>query len=199
MSEERPRRKLPVRWLTLAETVGVLALIVAALGWWDNHRERAAQDQERAAAAREKAVEASRETKKAAFLLVGQVGDDGERIRLASARADQVIQTQTLIFPSEIRGDTVETTGNPRIDRGWIEGGLKKAHHEAGAVRVPVGIVTTFVEDGEMKTDRSVYVVGAVIKERMLRGASVKLEGLSLARRGVTGDLRMAVDQAWSR
>jgi len=198
MSDPPPRRKLPVRWLTLAELVGILALVVAALGWWDNHREKLSQDQARAAEEKAKAAEAKREVAKASFLLVGDLQGDGERIRLASAHPDQVIQTETLVFPSQIRTDRIETTGNPRIDRGWIEDGLRKAGRE-GAVRVPVGIETTYVDGGDLKTDRSVYVVGATVKPRMLRGAVVKLEGVSLSRRGVSGDLRAAVDAAWGR
>jgi len=198
VNDERPRRKLPVRWLTLAETVGILALVVAALGWWDNHREKEVQDRERIAAERTKAAESHRAALKSTFLLTGDLRDDGERLRLSSAHPDQVIQTQTLVFPSQIRTDRIETTGNPRIDRGWIEGGLKKAGRE-GAVRIPIGIETTFVDDGEIKTDRSVYVLGATVKNRLLRGASVTLEGISLSRRGVSGDLRAAVDAAWGR
>jgi len=203
MSEDR-RRRMPFRWLTLAETVGILALIVAGLGWWDNHRERLQQDSERVAAERTAAVQARREAARSTFLLVGELGDDGERIRLRSAHADQVIQTQTLVFPAAVRGDTVETTGNPRIDRSWLEDGLKKADRDrkVGAgeeLRVPVGVVTTYVEAGEMKTDRSIYAVAYNLKNRLLRGATVKLEGVSLLRRGVTGDLKAAVEAAWRR
>jgi hypothetical protein len=203
MSEDR-RRRMPFRWLTLAETVGILALIVAGLGWWDNHRERLQQDSERVAEERTAAVQARREAARSTFLLVGELGDDGDRIRLRSAHADQVIQTQTLVFPAAVRGDTVETTGNPRIDRSWLEDGLKKADRDrkVGAgeeLRVPVGVVTTYVEAGEMKTDRSIYAVAYNLKNRLLRGATVKLEGVSLLRRGVTGDLKAAVEAAWRR
>jgi hypothetical protein len=203
MSDQRPpRRRLPFRWLTLAETVGILALIIAGLGWWDNHRERVEQDSERTATERTAAVQAQREALRSTFLLVGNMGDDGERIRLASAHPDQVIQTQTLVFPAAVRGDPVETTGNPRIDRSWLEDGLKKADRDRKADageerRVPVGVVTTYVEAGETKTDRSIYVVAYNLKTRLLRGATVKLEGVSLLRRGVAGDLKAAVEAAW--
>jgi hypothetical protein len=202
MSDERPRRRLPVRWLTLAETVGILALIVAALGWWDSHRERLQQDSERAAAERTRTAESRREALRSSFLLVGGPSDDGERIRLASAHPDQVIQTETLVFPAEVRGDPVETTGNPRIDRRWLEEGLRKADRKpdaGGERRVPVGVVTTYVEAGEMKTDRSIYAVAYSLKGRFLRGSTVRLEGVSLLRRGVAGDLQAAVDGAWRR
>jgi hypothetical protein len=203
MNDERPpRRRLPFRWLTLAETVGILALIIAGLGWWDNHRERVEQDSERTVAERTAAVQAKREALRSTFLLVGNLGDDGERIRVTSAHPDQVIQTQTLVFPAAVRGDPVETTGNPRIDRSWLEDGLKKADRDRKADageerRVPVGVVTTYVEAGETKTDRSIYVVAYNLKTRLLRGATVKLEGVSLLRRGVAGDLKAAVEAAW--
>jgi hypothetical protein len=197
-----PRRRPPIRWLTLAETVGILALVVAALGWWDTHRERLQQDNERAAAERTRTAESRREAARSSFLLVGSLGDDGERIRLASAHPDQVIQTQTLVFPAGVRGDPVETTGNPRIERRWLEDGLRKADRKAeagGERRVPVGVATSYVQDGEMKTDRSIYAVAYSLQGRFLRGSTVKLEGVSLIRRGVAGDLQGAVNAAWGR
>jgi hypothetical protein len=200
MSESRSSRRLPIRWLTLAELVGILALVVAALGWWDNHRERLQQDQERAAEAKGRAEGARRESLKASFLLIGQVESGGRRVRLASAHPDQVIQTQTLMFPSAMQRDPVETTGNPRLEADWLEGGLKKAGVKAGQPRrVPVGVVTTYVEDGEMKTDRSVYAVAATLEGRFLRGSRLTMDGISLVRRGVGGDLQAAVDAAWAR
>lgn len=200
---DEPRKRLPIRWLTLAETVGILALLVAAAGWWDNHRERVQQDAERAAAQRSQGAEARRAALRSSFLMVGSLANEG-LIRMSSAHADQVIQTQTLVFPGAVRGDAVETTGNPRIERGWIEDGLKKAERDrksdtSGERRVPVGIVTTYVEAGEMKTDRSIYAVAYNLKSRLLRGSSVTLEGVSLIRRGVTGDLKAAVDAAWAK
>lgn len=195
---EGPRRKLPIRWLTLAELVGILALVVAALGWWDNHRDKSEQERERVAEQQARAVEARRQAVKSAFLLVGQAGDEGDRIRLASAHPDQVIQSQTLTFPSAIRGEPVETTGNPRIDRGWIEDGLRKAvHGRSGTFRVPVGIVTTYADGGEIHSDHAIYLVGATLKDRLLRGAAVRLEGISLARRNPGGEMRAAVDGLW--
>ena len=201
--EPRPRR-LPIRWLTLAETVGVLALIITALGWWDSHRERTQQDRERAAAEQTRNAEARREAARSTFLLTGVVEGSGERIRLTSVHPDQVVQTQTLVFPSAIRRDSVETTGNPRIEAGWFEDGLRATERDRAKAagderRVPVGIVTTYVEAGEMKTDRSIYVVAGHLKSRLLRGSKLELDGVSLVRRGVAGDLQAAVDGVWTR
>ena len=201
---QAPRRGLRLRWLTLAELVGILALVIAALGWWDNHRERTQEARDRAAAAHAQAAEAQREARRAAlresFLLTATVVDEG-RIRLAAARPDQVIQTQTVIFPSAVRRAPVETTGNPRIDLSWFERGLKDTANGRGAdgseARLPVGIVTTYVEAGETRTDRAIYALGYTLRHRTLRGSRVELDGLSLVRRGVSGDLQPALDKAW--
>ena len=42
-----PKKRLPLRWLTLAEIVGIGALVLTGLGYWDSHREREQQDRER--------------------------------------------------------------------------------------------------------------------------------------------------------
>jgi hypothetical protein len=192
----RPR----LRWLTLAELVGVLALVVAAAGWWDSHREHLQEDRERAAAAKTQAAEAKRATLRESFLLTGS--GDTERLRLAPARGDQVIQTQTLVFPSAVRKDPVETTGNPRIDRRWFESGLKDAHalpKDDAEARLPVAVETAYVDAGETRTDRAIYWIAYSAKHRLLRGSQVQLDGLSLARRGVTGDLQAAVDAVWAK
>ena len=201
MSSESPTRRR-VRWLTLAEVVGILALAIAALGWWDSHTEHQREDRDRAEAASAQAASARREAQRATFLLTGSVEQSGERIRLASARQDQVIQTQTLIFPQAVRADPVETTGNPRIERGWFEDGLKKAARDRGdkpnaELRMPLGVITTYVEAGDTKTDRAIYLVAGSLRHRVLRGSRLDLDGLSLVRRGVTGDLRASVDKTW--
>jgi hypothetical protein len=199
----KPRKRLPIRWLSLAEIVGLAALVIAGLGYWDTHRERTLTEKERAAEAQEKKAEAKAGALKLAFLMTGSPESGGERLRLASVHPEQVIQTQSLVFPSEVRGDTAETTGNPRIEAGWIEGGLTKAEHDRGVKkahgRLPVGIVTVFIEDGQTKTDRSVYLVGYGAHPRVLRSDKVELEGLSLLQRSVGENVQAAVDGVWTR
>jgi hypothetical protein len=193
------KKRLPLRWLTLAELVGVLALVIAGLGFWDSHRERTQADRERAEAAREQRVERAL---KQSFLMLGTPDKDGEKVRLSTVHAEQVIQTQTLWFPADIRADSVETTGNPRLEAGWIEDGLRRAVGKAGGKpkrgRLPVGVVTVFIEDGQTRTDRAIYQLGYSLHPRVLLGAKVELEGLTLARRGVAGDLQAAVNAQWA-
>jgi hypothetical protein len=190
--------KLPVRWLTLAEIVGVAALVIAGLGYWDNHRERIQSDRERASAARERAADARANAIRQSFVLTGTPSDDGARLRLTSIHDDQTIQTQEIWFPAAVRGDSVRTTGNPRIEAGWIARSVAKADGKAMSGRVPVGVLTVFIEDGKTKTDRAVYYIGYSRQGRLLRGDRVTLEGLSVAQRGVQGDLQKAADALWA-
>jgi len=203
MSETPSERKRRLRFLTLAEFVGIVAVVIAALGYWDSHRERTLTEQERAAAAREKTAEAKAGALKLSFLMTGTPESHGERLRLATVHPEQVIQTQSVSFPAEVRGDPVETTGNPRIEAGWFEEGLAKAAHARDVKqhqgRVPVGVVTEYIEDGQRKTDKAIYLVGYTTHPRMLRSDKVELEGLSLLRRGVGEDLQRAVDGVWAR
>ena len=203
MNETPAEKRRRLRFLTLAEFVGVAALIIAGLGYWDSHRERTQTARERAAEVQERKAEAKAGALKLSFLMTGTPESGGERLRLSSVHADQVIQTQAIRFPGEIRGDDVQTTGNPRLEAGWIDGGLTKAEHARGGKshqgRIPVGIVTVFIEDGQPKTDRAIYLLGYSSHPRVLRADKVALEGLSLMRRAVGEDLQAAVDQAWAR
>ena len=198
---EPARKRLPLRWLTLAEFVGIVAVAIAGLGYWDNHRERAQTERERVAEAQEKKAEARAGALKLAFLMTATPEADGQRLRLASVHPEQVIQTQAVSFPTAIRGDAVQTTGNPRIEAGWFDGGLAKAEHRARRRqgRLPVGVVTVFIEDGQPKTDRAIYLIGYSLHSRVLRADRVEMEGLSLVRRGVGEDIQGAVDALWSR
>ncbi|MGZ6019855.1 MAG: hypothetical protein ACXWKO_14400 [Phenylobacterium sp.] len=203
MSETPSERKRRLRFLTVAELVGIAALAIAALGYWDSHRERTLTERERAAEAQEKKAEARAGALKLTFLITGSPEGEGDRLKLSSVHPEQVIQTQALTFPSEIRGDAVQTTGNPRIEAGWIEGGVTKAEHARGGKgrsgRLPVAIVTTFIEDGQTKTDTALYQLGYSAHSRVLRSDKVELEGLSLIRHGVGGDAQAAVDAVWTK
>jgi hypothetical protein len=188
---ETPRKRMPIRWLTLGEIVGVAALIVAGLGYWDSHRERIAADKAHQAEAASRAL-------KDTFLMTGALSGQGEKLRLASVHPEQVIQTQTVYFPKAVRAGGVETTGNPRIESAWIDDGLRKAAGKHRQGRLPVAVQTVYIEDGQTKTDRAIYEVGYTLRPRFLLGDRVALEGLSLAARGVGGDLQTAADQRWA-
>ena len=196
MADETPKppRKGFLRMLSLTEIVAISAVVIAGLGYWDSRRDREEQRVQRA--------EAASQVKLTPFLITGAPDEGGGRIALASARPDQVIQTQVIHFPTVVRADPVQTNGSPRIERGWLDGGLRRALKDrpggdAAKGRMPVGVVTSFIEDGKPRTDRALYRLSYALEDRLLRGDAVELEGLSLVRRDVTGDMQAAVDAAW--
>ncbi|MGZ3274033.1 MAG: hypothetical protein ACXU82_08015 [Caulobacteraceae bacterium] len=203
--EPPPKKRLSLRKPSLTEVVGVAALLIAGLGYWDSHRERVQQDRERAQAEAAQAAAAADQSKarrqqaqqealKHALLLTG--APSGGELRLQPTRSEQVIQTQTLWFPAEVRPDSVSTTGNSRIEARWIEDRLRRAAKPEDR-RLPVAIETSFMEDGERRTDRSVYLIGFTLHGRLVGGPRVELEGLSLAQHGVSGDPQGAVNGLW--
>jgi hypothetical protein len=182
-------------WVTIGEVVALLALVIAGLSFWDGHQERKREDRDRAAAEHHEAAQTI-------FVMRGAVEAEGQRLRLEPVHDDQVIQSQTFVFPAKVRVGEVRTTGDARIEADWFADGLRKAAHQAGKgdggdLRVPVGITTTFLADGQTVTDQSIYLIGYTLKSRLLLGSKIELQGLSLARRGVTGDLRGKVETLW--
>ncbi|CAN5293844.1 hypothetical protein BH09PSE2_BH09PSE2_24860 [soil metagenome] len=185
------------RWATIGEVVGVCALLIAGLGYWDAHRERGQEAARRTA-------EARREQARAALVLTGEAQADGSRITLSTLGSGQAVQSQRYLFPKTVLGHAMEVSAaRPQIALGWFEGGLKTALDplpglKTGEGVLPVGVVTRYVEDGEAREDRSLYRVGyAVRKAGLFGGRKITLLGLSLHRRGVAGDLQAAVDAAW--
>jgi hypothetical protein len=188
-------------WITLSELVGVLALVIAGLNYWDSHRERADDARRQAAAERQTAA-------RSALVLKGEPQGGGARLALSPLDPGEAIQSQRFIFPADMRPGPVElTAARPQVDVDWIADGLRRqvalmrkdGAGADGAGSVPLGVATTYVEDGEMRTDRSLYRVGYAWRGRLLGGPALTLQGLSLVRRGVAGELGKTVEAAWRR
>ncbi len=203
MNETTAARKKRFRlWITLSELVGVLALVIAGLNFWDSHRERTVDDRREAAADRVA-------TGRSAFVISAQMEDGGERLTFQPLNPAQAIQGERYVFPRTVLGHEMEVSAaRPQIDLGWIADGLRKAvaalrkQNNAGAdgeATVPVGIIATYVEDGELRTDQSLYHLGYAWRSRLFGGPELALQGVSLIRRNVPGDLRHAVEAQWVR
>lgn len=185
------------RWITVGEIVGVCALGVALLGYLDSRRER-----------QETRVERTQETKvqaaRAALVLTAQASQDGARLTLSPMRPGQAVQSQRYLFPQAVLDHPMEVAAaQPQIDRAWIAAGLVRAAKAAGGPAsgegaLPVGVDTTYVEDGETRVDRSLYRLGyRVERGGLFAGPKVVLQGLSLERRAVGGGLQPAVEARW--
>lgn len=188
-------------WLTVGEVVAVLGLGLAGLNYWQSHRDH----QE---ALRQEAAKAQAQNR-SVFLMRGRADKAGERVILEPTDAGQVVQTQRYLFPAPVLDHGKEiASGRLEIDRVWFEDGLEsalKAARKSGAAlpkgeaTLPVAVITTYVENGETRTDQSLYRVGYVAEPGLFRTVKLKLLGATILRRGVTGDMQAAVDAAWRR
>jgi hypothetical protein len=209
MSDETPKQPLAPTpapssgrrfWLTVGEVVAVAGLGLAALNYWENHRDR---EETLAQAAKQ-----AQQQKVSVFVMRAEADADGKRVMLEPTSAAQVVQTQRYVFPGAVLNHAREIgAGRPQIDLVWFEGGLRnalKAARKAGApypkgeAMLPVGIVTTYIEAGETHTDQSIYRVGYLADPGLLGALKLNLTGAALVKRGVTGDLQKAVDAAWA-
>ena len=191
MSEAGQRRRF---WINVGEGAAVLAVVISALSYWDAHRERTVAEHQVLTQAQANA----------AFVLTGSAKDGGRRLELAPLKPTQAVQSQQYIFPGSVRPDAVTlSAAGPRIESEWIAAGLERALGAAharpnGEGVLPVAIVTTYVEDGDIRVDRSLYRIGYAWRSRFLLGRRISLEGLSLIQRGIVGDPRPRVDRRWA-
>lgn len=195
MSETpKPPRKRGRFWLNVGEATAVVAVLIAGLNYWDNHRDHSQTVRDTAAQARRRAV----------LVLKGAADATGRRIALTPVSPSQVIESQRYYFPHAILGHAMEVSAaSPQIDAAWIEAGLDRALSArrakgAGEALLPVAITTTFVEDGDTRTDRSLYEIGYAWRSRLLLGREIRLQGVSLVRRGLAGDPQAAAERRWA-
>jgi hypothetical protein len=195
-SSEAAQRRSRLRWLTLAEILGVAALVISALTLWNNYSER--RHGEDAHAAEDRAASARART----LVLRATIEDDGKRLALRPA-GDQVIQSQTISFPKALAIDPVDST-DPRIEASWFARPLEKAREAAGGgerrrgdARLPVAIATRFLVGGELAEDVAIYDIGYAVEHGFLGGGSIRLRGLSLVARGKAGSAQARLDTLW--
>jgi hypothetical protein len=187
-AEAKARRR---RWLTLAEIATVITLAISVATFWDNHQQRAEERAEKAAAAKVKPAIAP-------LVLTAKPEDDGNKLVL-SANRDRIIQSQTLSFPTALDVSPVDIVGNARIEADWFASGLRDAlgdKRERG--RVPVAIVTTYIDDGTERTDTAIYDIGHDWRSRLLASDVPVLEGITLVSRG-DKDVQGRLDARWAK
>ena len=191
------------RWVTLSEIIGVGALAVAVLSFCDTRR---LHHQEQA----EKASSAQREARRQTLVLRSDIYDNGDRIMLHPLKEEQAIQNQRYLFPHAVLGHAMEVDGEPpQVDVAWVNDGLRAEIRVAakargvkwdGYGRLPVGVITTYVEDGETRTDRSLYVVDYRVTPGGLFGGNPRIffRGLEFVARAVGADMQARLDARWA-
>lgn len=186
------------RWITLGEMLALLAVSISGLtlylNWSDKQDERA-----------EKAIASRQASVRAAKLVLNARADGDDRLLLTPAAADQIVQSQTFLFPTALDIAPVSTTGEARIEARWFDNALKRARDKAklpdnsvGDERLPVFVTTRFVVNGEAREDRAIYDIGYGISGRWLSGHDVTLRGLSLVTRETGKSPATRVDARWA-
>ncbi len=181
------------RWITLGEVLAVVAVVISGLTLWNSYQERSSTEAE-------KAAEKQAKSEKAQTLILS-ASADGRSLSLAPRDPDQAIQGQTIVFPSALGVDSVETV-DPRIEAGWIESAAgkipKSARRGSGDARLPVAITTRFVSGGETYVDTAIYDLGYRVDEGLL-DTDVDLLGLSLVERSAARNAQARLDALWKR
>ncbi len=187
MADETPvqRRR---RWLTIGETIGVLALVISAASFWDSH-----QDREKEAVKPVAARAIARP-----LMLTSNAESEGRTLTLTTPGTTRVIQTQTILFPTALGIDKQDTIGNPRLDSTWFADALHKAAHEPGKRgRLPVAIITQYLDDGTPREDSALYEIGYHWRSRLIGSDVPVLEGITLIGRGAA-KLQDRLDARWA-
>jgi hypothetical protein len=179
------------RWISIGETVGILALIISGVSLWDSHQERV---ETRAAATQPKPA-----ARVAPLVLTAHADAAGDVLSLASPNPDRVIQTQTIVFPKALDLASVDTIGNPRVEAGWFAGALRGAvGDDRKKGRLPIGVITRYTDNGVDREDVSLYDVGHGWRSRLLQHDVPVLEGITLVARGPK-DLQARLDARWTK
>jgi len=189
-----PQQRRRRVWLTIGELVGVLALVIAGLNFWQSHQQYLTA---------QKAAETQAQAR-SAFVMAGVATAAGDRIDFHPLNPDQAIQSQTYTFPEALAGRPIQlAAARPRLERAWIEKGLRDALKADGAPAsgegvAPLAVTTTYVQDGETYTDDgSLYQIGYAWRSTLFGGRKITLEGVALAKRGVKGPLAAEVNRRW--
>lgn len=190
----RVRRRL----LNLGEILAIVAVAISALTLWNSYSERKTSEAAHAS-------ESAQSAKKATVLTLRASADkDGGTLALTPRADNQVIQSQTIRFPTALGLSPAETSGDARIERDWIDRALVKARKAAGVeqnlgdARLPVVIETHYLADGDAQVDRALFELGYATSHSLLGGTEVHLRGLS--RIGKTADLTAGqnrIDSLW--
>ena len=195
MSETHRERKEAAatrrRWVTLAEVVAVMGVIIAGLSFWQSWSDRRDTQAEKAATARAEAKARSRAD------LVGTPRDDGREL-LLSDRSHEIGEA-TVTWPSALAAEVQRPPADPVVEVAPVAKALLKAT-DGGADdrlgRVPALITVTFIDGDARRTASSIYDVVWRTEGRVLQGRSLRFESMRLRERDGT---RAKVDAIWAR
>lgn len=189
-AERREAAATRRRWVTLAEVVAVAGVLIAALTLWNSWSER------RDLAAEKAAQQSSEVRERSRVELTAAVEDEGRTLRLTDEKHD--LTDLVVAFPRAL-GVAVQRPADLTIEAGWIGSPLLKLTDEGAderSGRMPVLITVNYVDGDATRSATGVYDLVWRTEGRMLRGRTLRLEGLRLRQRG--GD-QARVDARWAQ
>lgn len=191
------------RWITLAEILVVIGLLISGLTLLNGYQQRRADEED-------KTLERQQAQEQAQNVVLRATPDDhGDRLSLASADSRQVIQSLRIHFPMALAVSPIEIFADPRIEAIWFRREILSATERdgeraaGGEQRVPVAITTRFYVGGSMMPadTAAYYLVYRVEGGGLFQGRKVRLLGLSRVGSPGTGDpaaVQNTLDALWS-
>ena len=186
MSDTANRR----RWITLAEMIAVVGMLIGAATLYLNWSAR------RAAEAARAAQTASAEHARGIVTLVGKATNGGDALALSDG--DRNFSAATVTFPKALGVSPQDALPGPRISADWFANALLKANEGTNARhgRLPVLIATSWWDGDRSHSETALYDVLWRTDSRFLRGKKLVLTGLTLASRSGTS---AALEGAWGK
>lgn len=192
MSETPDQASTRRRWITLAEVVAVAGVIIGALSLWNSWSERRADE---ASKAIERTATARAEARVDLF---ATPRNGGGELLLKDERHD--LQDVAIVFPKPLGVAPQHPVADPVIDASSGLGEALRKLTDGGADdragRLPVLISVSYTDGDATRTATGLYDVVWRTEGRLLRGRTVKLEGLRLKQRNGTP---AALAAAWAR
>lgn len=190
MSETADQAATRRRWITLAELLAVVGMLIGAATLYLNWSGRRADEAARAA------QQASAEHARGVVTLVGKVSEGGNALALSDG--DRNFSAATVTFPKGLGIARQDALPGPRIASDWFADALLKAldGKDADHGRLPVLIATSWWDGDKSHTETALYDILWRTEGRFLRGRKLVLTGLVLTSRtrSVT-----ALEAAWAR
>ena len=175
------------RWLSLAELVALVGLVIAALGLWNSWVDRRDARTARATA------EAANAKDQGRVDLTATPRDGGRELLLKDPHHD--IQDLVIAFPGELGVTAQRPLADPVIDADPLRDALLKGNdHRQG--RLPVLVTTRVVEGDAAQSVTAIYDLVWTSERRVLRGRLLRLDALRLNRRGGG---QAALDALWAK
>ena len=186
-AERAEKASIRRRWITLAEFIGVAALIISALGLWMNWSNQRTDQAERAGEAAERSLVTFSATRTSGGAM------------LALTDPDHRIQQIDVAFPPSLGAAPQRGVATLALQAKWFDRELLKATDggpDKREGRLPVQITATWWAGDHKKVDSAIYQVNWRTAGRLFRGRTVDLTGASLAERG-GGPARL--DALWKK